>query len=157
MTWGVNLLWHKADQRLLLHPVVGQAVHLHDDDDDGDYDDDDYNDDNNDDEGDSIHLAPPVCLHLACDVQVLQNQCYIYPPPCHCKHNHHDYHYFHDHRNHYDHYDHHNHHNNHNHYDHNLPAGQCGQRCFEPGCTDHTATQGPPDDDDDIDDDDDDP
>ena len=55
VTWGVNLFWHKADQGFLLHPVVGQAVHLHDENDD---DDDDNNDDDDDgDDNDSHWLA----------------------------------------------------------------------------------------------------
>ena len=81
VTWGVNLFWHKADQGFLLHPVVGQAVHLHDendddddnnnddDDDDDDDDEDDNNDDDDDDnDDDDVHLPPTVGLHLACDV-----------------------------------------------------------------------------------------
>ena len=42
VTWWVNLLWHKADQSFLLHPVVGEAVHLNHD---GEYHGDDSGDD----------------------------------------------------------------------------------------------------------------
>merc|ERR1719336_3445532 len=45
VTWRVYLLRHEAHKRLFFHPVVRQAV----------------------------HLAPPIRLHLACDVKILQD------------------------------------------------------------------------------------